>query len=181
MAIKKGETLSRERIIASRVADIPFTSFTGRVRLVPPIVRIISASQGGICSASTAITNVDAACASGNLPCGLQSSQISTSAEYPEFRTSPLSIHEHPPSQRALYRTGLYRHNRWLLDFSQTALDTEPDFLEGIDEWWERVRERFDADRFEIVQSVFWELQTRYGIWYWDLKPGNIDFADGVS
>ena len=69
----------------------------------------------------------------------------------------------------------------FLLDFAQTRLDEEPDFPEGIDEWWERVRERFDDEQFPIVQSVFWELVQRYGIYYWDLKPGNIEFAGAVG
>ncbi len=64
----------------------------------------------------------------------------------------------------------------FLLDFAQSTLDYAPEFPEGLNEWWDRIRERFD-DRFPIVQSVFWELQNTHGIYYWDLKPGNIEFG----
>ncbi len=63
----------------------------------------------------------------------------------------------------------------FLLDFAQTTLDQPPDF--DMEEYWERVRERFE-DRFQLVESVFWELVHKHGVYYWDLKPGNIEFGD---
>jgi hypothetical protein len=59
-----------------------------------------------------------------------------------------------------------------LLDFAATTIDFMPDFPEGLDEWWDRVRDDF-GDDFPIAESVFWGLQ-RYGIYYWDLKPRNL-------
>jgi hypothetical protein len=64
----------------------------------------------------------------------------------------------------------------FLLDFAQSEIDKEPDFPEGLEEWWVRVEELF-GDRFSIVQSAFYELQ-RYGIYYYDLAPRNVHFAD---
>ena len=52
----------------------------------------------------------------------------------------------------------------FLLDFAQIDLDRVPDFSEGLDEWWERVRERCE-EKFLVVESVFWELQRRCGIY----------------
>lgn len=68
----------------------------------------------------------------------------------------------------------------FLVDFSQATIDKEPDFPEGLDEWWERVAEAF-GDRLEIVQNVFWELKRVAGICYYDLAPRNMDFGDRPS
>ena len=65
----------------------------------------------------------------------------------------------------------------FLLDFAQSVLDRPLDFPEGLEEWWERVAADF-GDRFPIVQSVFYELQQKYGIYYYDLAPRNINFGD---
>jgi hypothetical protein len=64
----------------------------------------------------------------------------------------------------------------FLLDFVQTKLDQRPDFPEGLDEWWDRLGAIFE-ERLPIVQSVFYELLNRHGIYYYDLKPGNLEFG----
>lgn len=63
----------------------------------------------------------------------------------------------------------------FLLDFAAATLDFEPDFPEGTDEWWARVRDDF-GDDFPVAESVYWELVQKYGIYYWDLKPRNLQF-----
>lgn len=64
----------------------------------------------------------------------------------------------------------------FLLDFAQTTLDHQPGFVEGTGSWWLSVEERF-GERFPVVQSIFYELAQKHGIYYWDLKPGNIEFG----
>lgn len=61
----------------------------------------------------------------------------------------------------------------FLLDFAAATLDFAPDFPEGTDEWWARVRDDF-ADDFAVAESVYWGLVQQYGIYYWDLKPRNL-------
>jgi hypothetical protein len=65
----------------------------------------------------------------------------------------------------------------FLLDFAQSVLDMPLDFPEGLDEWWERIEPDF-GDRFPIVQQLFYELQHKYGIYYYDLAPRNVNFGD---
>jgi hypothetical protein len=65
----------------------------------------------------------------------------------------------------------------FLLDFAQSVLDTPPDFPEGLEEWWERVAADF-GDRFPTVRDVFYVLQQKYGIYYYDLAPRNVNFGD---
>ena len=60
-----------------------------------------------------------------------------------------------------------------LLDFAAATVDFAPDFPEGLDEWWERVHDDFGAD-FPVAESVFHGLVNEYGIYYWDLKPRNL-------
>ncbi len=66
----------------------------------------------------------------------------------------------------------------YLLDFAQSTLDQPLDFPEGLDEWWERVAQDFGPESFPIVQDLFYELQHKYGIYYYDLAPRNINFGD---
>jgi len=65
----------------------------------------------------------------------------------------------------------------FLLDFAQAELDTPLEFPEGLEEWWGRLAEDF-GERLPVVQSVFFELQQKYGIYYYDLAPRNINFGD---
>ena len=51
----------------------------------------------------------------------------------------------------------------FILDFAQSKLDTPPDFPEGLEERWERIASDF-GDRLAIVQAIFQELASRYGI-----------------
>ena len=64
----------------------------------------------------------------------------------------------------------------FVLDFAQSTLDRPLEFPEGLDEWWERIAPDF-GDRFPIVQEIFYELQRKYRINYYDLAPRNIRFA----
>ena len=65
----------------------------------------------------------------------------------------------------------------FILDFAQSVLDDPKDFPEEVvEEWWERVADDF-GDRFPVVQELFYELQHKYGIYYYDLAPRNINFG----
>jgi hypothetical protein len=69
----------------------------------------------------------------------------------------------------------------FLLDFAQSELDTPRDFSdEAIQDWWERIAADF-GDRLDEVQSLFYELQNRYGIFYYDLAPRNVNFGDDAD
>jgi len=46
-----------------------------------------------------------------------------------------------------------------------------------MEEWWDRVEQMFD-ERFAVVQSIYYELQDRFGIYYYDLAPRNINFEN---
>ena len=66
----------------------------------------------------------------------------------------------------------------FILDFAQSTIDEPHDFAEDVmEEWWERVAEQF-GDRFQIVQELFFELQQKHGIYYFDLAPRNIHFRE---
>jgi hypothetical protein len=65
----------------------------------------------------------------------------------------------------------------FLLDFAQSQLDRPPDFPEGLDEWWERIAPDF-GDKLPVVQDVFYRLASKYGIYYYDLAPRNINFGE---
>jgi hypothetical protein len=62
----------------------------------------------------------------------------------------------------------------FLLDFAGAYLNRKPDFPdEVISEWWDRLRDLFEDD-FPVAQSVFWTLWRHHKIYYWDMKPGNL-------
>jgi hypothetical protein len=68
----------------------------------------------------------------------------------------------------------------WLLDFGNSRIDRPPDFsADVLTEWWAELEHRF-GDRFAVVQSVYYEMVNRFGIYCLDLKPGNIEFAQAV-
>jgi hypothetical protein len=48
----------------------------------------------------------------------------------------------------------------FLLDFAGATLDDASDF----------------GDDFPVARDVFWVLVSKYGIYYWDLKPRNLCF-----
>jgi hypothetical protein len=65
----------------------------------------------------------------------------------------------------------------FLLDFAGTT--TYRQFSgDRFYEWWELVQTRFSEEQMPTVSSVFHGLQTTFGLYYWDLKPGNLQFAD---
>jgi len=68
----------------------------------------------------------------------------------------------------------------FLLDFAQAALDEPMDFPEGLDEWWERVEAAF-GDRYATARAVYDELESKYGIYYYDLAPRNLNFGDASA
>ena len=62
----------------------------------------------------------------------------------------------------------------FLLDFAGTSLDFPKEFTEDAQQlWWEGLRERF-GDDFHRAEDVFYGLIDRFGIYYYDLKPGNL-------
>lgn len=63
-----------------------------------------------------------------------------------------------------------------VLDFAAAELDFEREFEEGIlEDWWETIRQDF-GDDFEAARSLFYGLASELGIYYWDLKPRNLQF-----
>jgi hypothetical protein len=67
----------------------------------------------------------------------------------------------------------------FLLDFAAATVDTRPDFTDdAMEAWWQEVKDNF-GDDFEVVSDVFWGLQRLHGIWYWDLKPRNLQISRG--
>ena len=64
----------------------------------------------------------------------------------------------------------------FLLDFAAAALDDPSDFTEdALSDWWDKVEADF-GDDFPTARDVFWGLVSKYGIYYWDLKPQNLRF-----
>jgi hypothetical protein len=64
----------------------------------------------------------------------------------------------------------------FLLDFAGSTLNTPKKYPpHAMQEFWEKVHERFEDDADTAI-SVFWGLVRQYGIYYWDLKPGNLQF-----
>ena len=68
----------------------------------------------------------------------------------------------------------------FLLDFAQARLDEPLEFPESEDEMWARLAEDF-CPRLPDVQEIYYFLQNRYGIFYYDLAPRNIDFGDDLK
>jgi len=65
----------------------------------------------------------------------------------------------------------------YLLDFGKAHLDSKPDFpAETMEEWEQEGQENF-GQRWTDVKIVLWHLQ-QLGIYYYDAKPGNINFGD---
>lgn len=65
----------------------------------------------------------------------------------------------------------------YLLDFAKAYLDSKPDFPpETMEEWEQEGLDNF-GDRWADVRVVLWVL-TKYGIYYYDAKPGNINFGN---
>lgn len=65
----------------------------------------------------------------------------------------------------------------YLLDFGKAYLDSRPEFpAETMEEWEEEGVENFGA-RWLDVKAILWSL-AQHGIYYYDAKPGNINFGD---
>lgn len=61
-----------------------------------------------------------------------------------------------------------------LLDFGAAKLDSPEGFTEdAMSDWWHRTREDF-GDDFERARDVYFGLIKQYGIYYYDLKPRNL-------
>jgi hypothetical protein len=65
----------------------------------------------------------------------------------------------------------------FLLDFGKAHLDSPPDFSAEVWEDWEHDGQELFAARWPDVKTVIAALK-RYGIYYYDAKPGNINFGD---
>jgi hypothetical protein len=64
----------------------------------------------------------------------------------------------------------------FLLDFAAATLDFPKEFTDDAERiWWDELRERFGPD-FGPAQDVYYGLIERFGIYYYDLKPGNLSF-----
>src|SRR6185312_9895220 len=64
----------------------------------------------------------------------------------------------------------------FLLDFVQATIDRPFEFEAGGEEaWWQSVAMTF-GDRFELARDVFYALQQKTGIYYYDLAPRNMNF-----
>jgi hypothetical protein len=62
----------------------------------------------------------------------------------------------------------------FLLDFAAATLDFPKEFEADNEQiWWNELRERFGSD-FNVAQDVYYGLIDRFGIYYYDLKPGNL-------
>lgn len=65
----------------------------------------------------------------------------------------------------------------YLLDFGKAYLDIAPDFpAEAMEDWETEGIENF-GERWPDVKAILWALR-QLGIYYYDAKPGNINFGD---
>jgi hypothetical protein len=65
----------------------------------------------------------------------------------------------------------------FLLDFGKAHLDVAPDFSPEVMTDWEETGEELFGLRWPDAKAVVWGLR-QYGIYYYDAKPGNINFGD---
>lgn len=69
----------------------------------------------------------------------------------------------------------------FILDFAKAYVDVPPDFSsETLADNEEAGAEMF-GERWEEVQGLITTLRYRYGIFYYDVKPGNIQFPDELD
>jgi hypothetical protein len=63
-----------------------------------------------------------------------------------------------------------------MLDFAAATVDKPNDFSdEAMEIWWADVADAF-GDDFGVAADVFWAMKEEHGIFYWDLKPRNLQF-----
>lgn len=61
-----------------------------------------------------------------------------------------------------------------MLDFAAATVDKPNDFSdEAMEIWWADVADAF-GDDFGVAADVFWAMKKEHGIFYWDLKPRNL-------
>ncbi len=65
----------------------------------------------------------------------------------------------------------------FLLDFGKAHLDQCTDFPPEVMEDWEVEGRDMFGNRWDDVEQIIAELK-RFGIYYYDAKPGNINFGD---
>jgi hypothetical protein len=66
----------------------------------------------------------------------------------------------------------------YLLDFGKVYLDIPPDYSpEVLRDWEEERTELFGPERWKVVRKLLASLKM-FGIYYYDAKPGNIEFGD---
>jgi hypothetical protein len=65
----------------------------------------------------------------------------------------------------------------FLLDFAEARLDEPLEFPETEEETWARFADDF-GDRLGDAQSVCYVLSSRYGIYYYDIAPRNMNFEN---
>ena len=66
-----------------------------------------------------------------------------------------------------------------VLDFGKAYLDRPGDYPEGVlEDSLDSFRENYSERDWERVEELVSDLQT-FGIYYYDLKPGNIQFPNG--
>lgn len=67
-----------------------------------------------------------------------------------------------------------------VLDFAKAYVDNPPDYpAEAMSDWEAETAEMF-GEKWPAVQSILGWLRS-YGIYYFDAKPGNIRFEEGVD
>ena len=66
----------------------------------------------------------------------------------------------------------------YLLDFGKAYLDTPPEYPpDAMEDWEAQGVENFGAERWLDVKRIIRQLKS-HGIYYYDAKPGNINFGD---
>ena len=66
----------------------------------------------------------------------------------------------------------------FLLDFGKAYLDQAPNFSAEVMSDWEEQQIEWFGERWPQVRSALYSLE-RLGIYYQDVRPGNIMFAEG--
>jgi len=62
----------------------------------------------------------------------------------------------------------------WVLDFGKAYIDKAADYPEGVlEDSFASFKENYNDEDWERVMELVADLRT-YGIYYYDLKPGNV-------
>lgn len=66
----------------------------------------------------------------------------------------------------------------YLLDFGKSRVDSVEDFPDEVwSDWMQGLQDKFGS-RFEDALNVFEVLKHRWGVYYLDINPYNLDFGD---